>query len=70
MKQVDHNSSHTASRKLVRVLTLLTLASQQLSSLSHRATDRHHRKVFYCLSTALSEYSRPLADLIQRGGEL
>jgi hypothetical protein len=72
MPKVEHTSNRTASRKLVRAVTLLTLAGQQLSAASQTSVDRYHRNKFHRLALGLREFSLPLsriASLLERGGE-
>jgi hypothetical protein len=72
MPKVEHTSNRTASRKLVRAVTFLTLAGQQLNAASHASSDRYHRNKFHRLALGLREFSLPLsrlASLLERGGD-
>ena len=72
MPKVEHTSNRTASRKLVRAVTFLTLAGQQLSAASQASSDRYHRNKFHRLALGLREFSLPLsriASLLERGGD-
>jgi hypothetical protein len=72
MNKFEHTSNRTASRKLVRAVTFLTLAGQQLSAASQSAPDRYHRYKFHRLALGLRDFSLPLsriASLLERGGE-
>ena len=72
MPKVEHTSNRTASRKLVRAVTFLTLAGQALNAASQVSTDRYHRNKFHHLSLGLRELALPLsraASLLERGGD-
>jgi hypothetical protein len=73
MNRFDHTSNRTTSRKLVRAVTLLTRAGEQLSAASQSSPDRYHRNKFHRLALGLREFSIPLsriASLLERGGDL
>jgi hypothetical protein len=70
--QLEPKSQRIASRKLLRAVTFLTLAGQQLSAASQSSTDRYTRKKFHRLALGLREFSLPLsriASVLERGGE-
>ena len=72
MPRVEHTSNRTASRKLVRAVTFLTLAGRALSAAGQVSTDRYHRNKFHRLAIGLRELSLPLsriASLLERGGD-
>jgi hypothetical protein len=72
MPRVEHTSNRTASRKLVRAVSLLTRAGEQLSAASQVSADRYHRNKFHRLALGLREFSLPLsriASLLDRGGD-
>lgn len=72
MSKVEHTSNRTASRKLVRAVTFLTLAGQALNAAGQVSKDHYHRKKFHRLAVGLREFSLPLsriATLLERGGD-
>jgi hypothetical protein len=71
MKRVDHTSNRTASRKLVRAITHLTIAGRELSAAGLASPDRYHQNKFQNLALGLREFSLPLsriASILERGG--
>jgi hypothetical protein len=71
MSKVEHASNRTASRKVLRAVTLLTLAGEQLSAAGQSSPDRYHRNRFHNLARGLKELSLPLsrlASILERGG--
>lgn len=72
MVPLDPTSNRTASRRLVRALTLLNRAGRQLDGASHAAPDRFHRDRLRFFATGLRELSLPLwrvASILEKGGE-
>jgi len=70
MPKVEHTANRTASRKLLRAVTHLNLAGQQLSAAGQSSPDRHHRDKFHRMALGLRELSLPLshlASLLERG---
>lgn len=72
MVPLDPTSSRTASRRLMRALTLLNRAGRQLDGASYAAPDRFHRDRLRFFATGLRELSLPLwrvASIFEKGGE-
>lgn len=72
MTKSEHISSRTASRKLVRAVTFLALAGQQLTAAGNASPNRHYRNRLHSLALGVRDLSLPLsrlASLLERGGE-
>jgi hypothetical protein len=73
MVPLNRTSNRTASRRLVRAVTLLNRAGRQLDSASHAAPDHFHRDRLRFFATGLRELSLPLsrvASILEKGGEI
>jgi hypothetical protein len=71
MKEVSHTPSRAASIRLVRAVSHLRRAGQQLSAATHAAPNRYHQQQLRRLAVDLKALSAPLeglASFLEHGG--
>lgn len=72
-RQYDRASSRIASRRLTRVIKLLTRAGRQLDDTSQVAPDKYNADRLHFFATGLRDLSHPLSRIASRwekGGDM